>query len=185
MFPPIRAIHVSNPGRKGERDVSDSTLRQVAQLSKLSFPELQERWGSLFGGEPPAYHRRFLVSRPSRTRTRSPSNRGSIPTASTNRTSRTPLCPSFVAPSLSHIPPTARVLPRLDAFACSRRCGREPCQIGPFHALSTARCAMFLRQFRPSASPVHRRRAGWVTHRAREAWVRLPLSARSGVLRSV
>jgi len=43
--------------------VSDSTLRQVAQLSKLSFPELQERWRSLFGGEPPAYHRRFLVKR--------------------------------------------------------------------------------------------------------------------------
>jgi len=46
-----------------ERDVSDSTLRQVAQLNKLSFPELQERWRSLFGGEPPAYHRRFLVKR--------------------------------------------------------------------------------------------------------------------------
>jgi len=43
--------------------MSDSTLRQVAQLSKLSFPELQERWRSLFGGEPPAYHRRFLVKR--------------------------------------------------------------------------------------------------------------------------
>jgi len=43
--------------------VSDSTLRQVAQLSKLSFSELQERWRSLFGGEPPAYHRRFLVKR--------------------------------------------------------------------------------------------------------------------------
>ena len=43
--------------------MSDSTLRQVAQLSKLSFPELQERWRSLFGSEPPAYHRRFLVKR--------------------------------------------------------------------------------------------------------------------------
>jgi hypothetical protein len=31
--------------------MSDSTLRQVAQLSRLSFPELQERWRSLFGGE--------------------------------------------------------------------------------------------------------------------------------------
>ena len=31
--------------------------------SGLSFPELQERWRSLFGGEPPAYHRRFLVKR--------------------------------------------------------------------------------------------------------------------------
>ena len=46
-----------------ERHVSDSTLRQVAQLGKLSFPELQTRWRSLFGDEPPAYHRRFLVKR--------------------------------------------------------------------------------------------------------------------------
>jgi hypothetical protein len=43
--------------------VSDSTLRQITQLSKLSFSELQERWRSLFGSEPPAYHRRFLVKR--------------------------------------------------------------------------------------------------------------------------
>jgi len=43
--------------------MSDSTLRQITQLSKLSFPELQERWRSLFGGEPPAYHRRFLIKR--------------------------------------------------------------------------------------------------------------------------
>ncbi len=43
--------------------MSDSTLRQIAQLSKLSFPELHERWRSLFGTEPPAYHRRFLVKR--------------------------------------------------------------------------------------------------------------------------
>ena len=46
-----------------ERHLSDSTLRQITQLSKLSFPELQERWRSLFGGEPPAYQRRFLVKR--------------------------------------------------------------------------------------------------------------------------
>jgi hypothetical protein len=43
--------------------VSDSTLRQITQLSKLSFSELQARWRSLFGSEPPAYHRRFLVKR--------------------------------------------------------------------------------------------------------------------------
>jgi len=43
--------------------LSDSTLRQITQLSKLSFSELQARWRSLFGGEPPAYHRRFLVKR--------------------------------------------------------------------------------------------------------------------------
>ena len=46
-----------------ERHVSDSTLRQITQLSKLSFSELQARWRSLFGSEPPAYHRRFLVKR--------------------------------------------------------------------------------------------------------------------------
>jgi hypothetical protein len=43
--------------------VSDSTLRQITQLSKLNFSELQARWRSLFGSEPPAYHRRFLVKR--------------------------------------------------------------------------------------------------------------------------
>ena len=43
--------------------MSDSTLRQITQLSKLSFSELQARWRSLFGSEPPAYHRRFLVKR--------------------------------------------------------------------------------------------------------------------------
>jgi len=46
-----------------ERHVSDSTLRQITQLSKLSFSELQARWRSLLGTEPPAYHRRFLVKR--------------------------------------------------------------------------------------------------------------------------
>ena len=46
-----------------ERDVSDSTLRQITQLNKLSFSELQARWRSLLGNEPPAYHRRFLVKR--------------------------------------------------------------------------------------------------------------------------
>ena len=46
-----------------ERHVSDSTLRQITQLNKLSFSELQARWRSLLGTEPPAYHRRFLVKR--------------------------------------------------------------------------------------------------------------------------
>ena len=46
-----------------ERHVSDSTLKQIAQLNKLSFSELQARWRSLLGTEPPAYHRRFLVKR--------------------------------------------------------------------------------------------------------------------------
>ena len=43
--------------------MSDSTLRQITQLSKLGFSELQARWRSLVAGEPPAYHRRFLVKR--------------------------------------------------------------------------------------------------------------------------
>jgi hypothetical protein len=43
--------------------MSDSTLRQIAQLNGLSFSGLQARWCSLFGTEPPAYHRRFLVKR--------------------------------------------------------------------------------------------------------------------------
>jgi hypothetical protein len=55
-------MNVSNPSPR-ERDVSDSTLRQITQLSKLSFSELQARWRSLFGSEPPGYNRSFLVSR--------------------------------------------------------------------------------------------------------------------------
>jgi len=43
--------------------MSDSTLRQVAQLSKLSFSELQARWRSLFGAEPPGYNRSFMIKR--------------------------------------------------------------------------------------------------------------------------
>jgi hypothetical protein len=43
--------------------VSDSTLRQIAQLNKLSFSELQARWRSLLGTEPPGYNRTFLIKR--------------------------------------------------------------------------------------------------------------------------
>lgn len=43
--------------------MSHNVLSQIAQIRQLSFPELQERWRALFGTEPPAYNRRFLVKR--------------------------------------------------------------------------------------------------------------------------
>jgi len=38
-------------------------LKQIAQLPRLSFGELQERWRALFGSEPPAYNKAFLIKR--------------------------------------------------------------------------------------------------------------------------
>jgi len=43
--------------------MSDSTLKQIAQLGKLTPPQLEDRWRALFGKAPPAYHRRFLIKR--------------------------------------------------------------------------------------------------------------------------
>ena len=43
--------------------MSDSTLKQIAQLGRLSPSQLEDRWRSLFGKAPPAYHRRFLIKR--------------------------------------------------------------------------------------------------------------------------
>ncbi len=43
--------------------MSHNVLSQIAQIRQLSFPELQQRWRALFGTEPPAYNRRFLVKR--------------------------------------------------------------------------------------------------------------------------
>jgi hypothetical protein len=40
-----------------------STLRQLAQLETLPAPQLEERWRALFGSDPPAGPRRFLVKR--------------------------------------------------------------------------------------------------------------------------
>jgi len=41
----------------------NTILKQIAQLPRLSFGELQERWRALFGSEPPAYNKTFLVKR--------------------------------------------------------------------------------------------------------------------------
>jgi len=37
--------------------------RQLSDLAQLSYDELKERWRTLFGKEPPAYNRVFLVNR--------------------------------------------------------------------------------------------------------------------------
>jgi len=38
-------------------------LKQIAQLPNLSFDELKERWRALYGAEPPAYNKPFLIKR--------------------------------------------------------------------------------------------------------------------------
>lgn len=38
-----------------------STLKQVAELNKLDQEELKTKWRELFGEEPPAYRRGFLI----------------------------------------------------------------------------------------------------------------------------
>ncbi|MBI5529336.1 MAG: DUF2924 domain-containing protein [Deltaproteobacteria bacterium] len=40
-----------------------SILRQLAELDRLGPVEIKERWRALFGTEPPAYNRPFLVKR--------------------------------------------------------------------------------------------------------------------------
>lgn len=42
---------------------TDSVLKQVAALPRLSFKELREMWRSLIGSEPPAYNKKFMVKR--------------------------------------------------------------------------------------------------------------------------
>lgn len=41
----------------------DSTLCQIAELPSMSHDELKELWRALYGKEPPAYNRTFLVKR--------------------------------------------------------------------------------------------------------------------------
>lgn len=38
-----------------------STLKQIAELDKLGQEELKTKWRELFGAEPPAYRRGFLI----------------------------------------------------------------------------------------------------------------------------
>ena len=40
-----------------------SVVRQIADLENLPAAKLEDRWRALFGTEPPAYQRRFLVKR--------------------------------------------------------------------------------------------------------------------------
>lgn len=43
--------------------MADSVLKQIAHLQNLSHDELKERWAVLYGGEPPAYNRQFIIKR--------------------------------------------------------------------------------------------------------------------------
>lgn len=43
--------------------MSDSVLRQVADLQRLTYEELKELWRTLNGGEPPAYNRQYITKR--------------------------------------------------------------------------------------------------------------------------
>jgi len=40
-----------------------SVLKQIADLEKRSHEELKVIWRSLFGGDPPAYNRQFIIKR--------------------------------------------------------------------------------------------------------------------------
>ncbi|NLN76240.1 MAG: DUF2924 domain-containing protein [Armatimonadetes bacterium] len=42
---------------------NDSVLKQIADLRNLSYDELVQLWRTLYGSEPPAYNRQFIVKR--------------------------------------------------------------------------------------------------------------------------
>ena len=46
---------------RNQREKTMSTLKQIAALENMSQAELKEKWRELFGTEPPAYRRGFLV----------------------------------------------------------------------------------------------------------------------------
>jgi hypothetical protein len=43
--------------------MSDSILKQIADLERLPARDLQDRWRELYGSEPPGYNRTFLTKR--------------------------------------------------------------------------------------------------------------------------
>jgi len=43
--------------------MSDTVLKQIAGLQRLSYADLQERWRQLMGNEPPRYSRDFITGR--------------------------------------------------------------------------------------------------------------------------
>ena len=43
--------------------MSQTVLKQIAGLGRLSYADLQERWRQLMGAEPPRYNREFLIKR--------------------------------------------------------------------------------------------------------------------------
>ena len=43
--------------------MSTSVVKQIADLERMSLPDLRHRWSQLVGGEPPRYSRDFLVRR--------------------------------------------------------------------------------------------------------------------------
>jgi len=43
--------------------MSETVLKQIAALEKLSHTEVQERWRTLLGAEPPRYSKAFMVKR--------------------------------------------------------------------------------------------------------------------------
>lgn len=43
--------------------MSQTVLKQVSEIQRLSLAELRERWRALFGTDPPAYRRAYMVKR--------------------------------------------------------------------------------------------------------------------------
>ena len=48
---------------EGRETVSDSIVKHIAGLHRLTGAQLKERWRELFGTEPPGYNRTFLIKR--------------------------------------------------------------------------------------------------------------------------
>ena len=43
--------------------MTTSVVKQIADLQRMTLPELHDRWRQLMGGEPPRYRREFVIRR--------------------------------------------------------------------------------------------------------------------------
>jgi len=58
-----RGTQVSRTLVRGRETVSDSIVKQIAGLHRLTGAQLKERWRELYGTESPGYNRTFLIKR--------------------------------------------------------------------------------------------------------------------------
>ena len=60
---PVNQSGKGSPESNNGSRVRHSVLRQLAILETMTMEQLRERWRDLYGGEPPAYKRQFLIKR--------------------------------------------------------------------------------------------------------------------------